>query len=751
MNGRFEGGNIMSDLYDSVTCFLERDPVVQAIKNGLGIPSDEAAKSAIGLSIPTMIGNLAGWVEGSMGSTWLAARLPAVGPQSLEDFEALNRAPDFRRFGSSVIDIILGNQRPSVIHQISRRAFVTEHAADTILAGTAWVVMARLSEQHRPHPERDNLIEQLTAEQNSLVSAGWGSWLDATVVAVADNVTPAPQRTAERFSFADPGTPSWARAAVYPSQTTTTDTLAPPSPPKLVPLSATSADRQAVNRLSGGVWAAPEAAAPAGGLAAGGVVEPGSTPGADSPDRPGSFHNYQSRSALTTQPNLYGDSVHHRRNTESTKDAAGLGVLGSSGLSMLPPSEGQGADDESNRAFKLLPWIVGVVTLALLAGGVFLWTRRTSDESAAVTNSIDSTDSTDSTDTATTSDSASSSEGGEDESALELLAGETDLMPSDSRYSVNEVLSMAAEWGATVEGDVATLAPSITNPLGKISASSASMVALNPKTGEVCYQFDIDGLGSPYDGHIHVGPAGVKGGIVADFGSLDGPTNACLAMEPVDVRAILADMPGHYVELHDADEENTIRRQLADLDPNDPAVAVDIPVDPETGGAVIVVEQGKLILRGNVPDHVTVDKFLATFGDIDFGNIEVVNELVVVEGAPRPSGRIIVDDSIVFAHNSDQITNPDATVLSDLAALFKARPAWMMTVVGHTDSKGSDVYNLGLSLRRAAAVRDLLIERGVPRQSLAIEGAGDTDPVGDNATTEGRAQNRRIEFRVIAG
>jgi outer membrane protein OmpA-like peptidoglycan-associated protein len=71
-----------------------------------------------------------------------------------------------------------------------------------------------------------------------------------------------------------------------------------------------------------------------------------------------------------------------------------------------------------------------------------------------------------------------------------------------------------------------------------------------------------------------------------------------------------------------------------------------------------------------------------------------------------------------------------------------------MTVVGHTDSSGSDSYNEQLSERRAEAVRAELIRDGVPAERLSAIGRGESEPRADNSTEAGRAQNRRVEILV---
>ena len=73
-----------------------------------------------------------------------------------------------------------------------------------------------------------------------------------------------------------------------------------------------------------------------------------------------------------------------------------------------------------------------------------------------------------------------------------------------------------------------------------------------------------------------------------------------------------------------------------------------------------------------------------------------------------------------------------------------------VTIVGHTDSKGSESYNEKLSMRRAVSVKEKLLELGLsPDRITGLEGRGELEPVSSNETEEGRSQNRRIEFNLI--
>jgi outer membrane protein OmpA-like peptidoglycan-associated protein len=78
-----------------------------------------------------------------------------------------------------------------------------------------------------------------------------------------------------------------------------------------------------------------------------------------------------------------------------------------------------------------------------------------------------------------------------------------------------------------------------------------------------------------------------------------------------------------------------------------------------------------------------------------------------------------------------------------------SHPTLVLEVEGHTDSQGDDLYNLELSQRRAQAVVDYLVAKGVPRAQLQAQGFGETKPIADNRTKEGRAQNRRVVFTIV--
>lgn len=111
----------------------------------------------------------------------------------------------------------------------------------------------------------------------------------------------------------------------------------------------------------------------------------------------------------------------------------------------------------------------------------------------------------------------------------------------------------------------------------------------------------------------------------------------------------------------------------------------------------------------------------------------------------------IVLQNVNFEFNKDTLTVDAKGVLNDVAKGLVSQPDLKVEIAGHTDSKGSNSYNQKLSERRAASVKSYLISQGVGASQLVSKGYGEVQPVATNDTDAGRAQNRRVEFRVLAG
>ena len=115
---------------------------------------------------------------------------------------------------------------------------------------------------------------------------------------------------------------------------------------------------------------------------------------------------------------------------------------------------------------------------------------------------------------------------------------------------------------------------------------------------------------------------------------------------------------------------------------------------------------------------------------------------------PPPVAKKIVLRGVNFDFNKANIRPDAAGILKEAATILKDNSTVSVSVEGHTDSVGSDQYNLKLSLRRAAAVKDFLVKEGVAESRLSTRGLGESQPVASNDTADGRAQNRRVELKV---
>ncbi|SFU32624.1 Outer membrane protein OmpA [Pustulibacterium marinum] len=108
------------------------------------------------------------------------------------------------------------------------------------------------------------------------------------------------------------------------------------------------------------------------------------------------------------------------------------------------------------------------------------------------------------------------------------------------------------------------------------------------------------------------------------------------------------------------------------------------------------------------------------------------------------------EDAIRFDYNKSTLTSAAKTNLDKLVPVFNDYENTNIVIYGYTDSTGSDEYNLSLSDKRAASVKSYLSTKGISSSRIETTGMGEADPIASNETTEGRAQNRRVEFAIVA-
>jgi len=116
--------------------------------------------------------------------------------------------------------------------------------------------------------------------------------------------------------------------------------------------------------------------------------------------------------------------------------------------------------------------------------------------------------------------------------------------------------------------------------------------------------------------------------------------------------------------------------------------------------------------------------------------------------AKAVKGCTIALNGVNFATDSADLTPASTAILDRAVATLKGHGNVRVEVAAHTDSTASDAYNLDLSNRRAASVKDYLTSHGVEGTRLTSKGYGESSPVASNATKAGRAQNRRVELRI---
>ena len=131
----------------------------------------------------------------------------------------------------------------------------------------------------------------------------------------------------------------------------------------------------------------------------------------------------------------------------------------------------------------------------------------------------------------------------------------------------------------------------------------------------------------------------------------------------------------------------------------------------------------------------------------------VVEEEVIVVPPPPPVvmyEKTTMSTSALFAFDSDVLKEEGKVALHELGDSIKAKGAKVVDidVIGHTDSTGPEVYNQGLSERRAQAVADYIIGEGIDANIIDVSGEGENNPIASNDTREGRAENRRVDVNV---
>ena len=134
---------------------------------------------------------------------------------------------------------------------------------------------------------------------------------------------------------------------------------------------------------------------------------------------------------------------------------------------------------------------------------------------------------------------------------------------------------------------------------------------------------------------------------------------------------------------------------------------------------------------------------------VDTVGLTIADDQLVLADVQTRVNDLVTADPIQFEPTLADLTPESDAVLTEVAAVLNEQPTAQLEVVGHTDDVGDEQENQALSEDRAEAVVDRLAQLGVDRARMTFRGEGESTPIADNSTDEGRAQNRRIEFVLV--
>ncbi len=161
------------------------------------------------------------------------------------------------------------------------------------------------------------------------------------------------------------------------------------------------------------------------------------------------------------------------------------------------------------------------------------------------------------------------------------------------------------------------------------------------------------------------------------------------------------------------------------------------------------VEGSNVSLRGDVANEEQRQRIAGDIVASLNGTYTVNNGLRVAVSEQGVLDAALANRIIEFESGKATLTESGMAVLDQMSAAMQKLRGVKVEVIGHTDNAGSRAGNLSLSQARAEAVKTYIVGKGIAADTIAVSGEGPDRPVADNRTPEGKARNRRIEFKVI--
>jgi len=245
---------------------------------------------------------------------------------------------------------------------------------------------------------------------------------------------------------------------------------------------------------------------------------------------------------------------------------------------------------------------------------------------------------------------------------------------------------------------------------------------------------------------------GISGGLGLQWRSLNNGLFARLAADFYDKDASSIGLSlGYYFGGSEKSQQAAV-----DLDSDADGVMDNVDSCPDSAAGAEVDATGCVIVPVQEPEPVVAEVDSDSDGIVDSldacpdsvkgaqvdatGCVELVTVITQIN---------LTLEGVYFDNDSAEITTASESILDEAVAALKTSLGTRVEVQAHTDSNGTEEYNLGLSTRRAGNVRSYLISHGIEAERLTARGYGESKPKATNETREGRARNRRVEFKVI--
>ncbi len=196
----------------------------------------------------------------------------------------------------------------------------------------------------------------------------------------------------------------------------------------------------------------------------------------------------------------------------------------------------------------------------------------------------------------------------------------------------------------------------------------------------------------------------------------------------------------------DAETKNPVAAKLNVVDNEKNESIGDYKSNEATGNFLISLPSGK-----NYGLNVNAEGYMFHSENFNLPDSAQFKEYFIkIELKKLKEGAKVILKNIFFDYDKATLRPESYPELNRVVELLNQNPKIKVEISGHTDSKGSDEYNLKLSQLRAKSVVEYIISKGIPSNKLIAKGYGETQPIDTNDTEEGRQNNRRVEFKVLS-